>query len=173
MDSDQRSLGQRTPESDRPGGAQLMNSFGVKSRQGLGLENRWRSRSRRLDPKRRRSIGFALRFVGHPIRAIRAHARLAAGTVNIFGSYTVMHPHNVMVGENLSVNHHVFIVGRSRIVIGKMSFCLLDVCCWMGRWLAQARVGHIILTAKSRLGMKSGSALERSYLPESRSVMAR
>ena len=86
----------------------------VNSRQRLGLE----SRCRGLDPNWRRAIGFALRFVSHPIRAIRARAVFGRWDVNVFGNYTVVYPRNVMVGENLSVNHDVFILGRSRIVIG-------------------------------------------------------
>lgn len=71
-----------------------------------------------LDPNWRRAVGFALRFVSHPIRAIRTRVVFGRWDVNVFGNYTVVHPHNVMVGENLSVNHDVFILGRRRIVIG-------------------------------------------------------
>src|SRR5579863_8619394 len=63
-------------------------------------------------------LSRATRIIRHPIRTIRGWRSFGRWDVNVFGPYSVIHPRNVVVGANLTINHEVFILGRKRIVIG-------------------------------------------------------
>lgn len=50
---------------------------------------------------------------------LRTKARLLFGRkIHVFGNFTVLVPKNVRIGENCSINHGVFILGRTGVVIG-------------------------------------------------------